>query len=119
MPLPKKTPPAEAPVADSDEDFDLEKALDELTPEQAEMFVAALELTMRKRRLLLIGNLAAAFAILLGTLLAFYVYGGREPGTFRAWVFLVPFGVAGALLLGFGRLARRLRPPPESSPGSP
>lgn len=89
-------------------DADLEKALADLTPEQAEMFVAALELAMKKRRVMLVGNLAAALAILIGMLWALYMYGGHEPGTFIGWVFLVPFAVAGAIMVGAAKIAKRI-----------
>lgn len=95
-------PAAEAPADDP---------LEGLTPEQAQMFVAALELAMKKRRLMLIGYLAAAFAVLIGGILALTLYANREPGQFVGWVFLVPFAAAGLFLYVFGRLARRLTPP--------
>ena len=89
-------------------DAEFEKALAELTPEQAELFVRALELAIKKRRILLFGYLSALFAIVVGMVWALYFFGSREPGTFVGWVFLVPILVAGFLFVGFGRLARSI-----------
>ena len=88
---------------------DFEKALSELTPEQAEMFTKALELAMRKRRVLLLGYLSALLALIIGIVGALYIYGTREPGTFVGWVFLVPLATAGALMLVFGRISRSIK----------
>lgn len=85
----------------------LEEALGQLTPEQTEMFMRALTHTMRKRRLMLVGNLLALLIMLFGLLWAFYMFGSREPGAFTGWVFLVPFALAGASLTLFGKLAKR------------
>jgi hypothetical protein len=85
----------------------LEEAIAKLTPEQADMFVRALSLTMRKRRLMLVGNLLALLVLVIGMLFAFVAYGNRTPGTFVGWVFLVPLGSAGFCLWFFGKLAKR------------
>jgi hypothetical protein len=91
-----------------DSEASLKDALEALTPEQADMFLRALELTMRKRRMMLLGYLAAAFAMVLGTVWSLYMYGTHEPGTFIGWVFLIPFAVAGSCLYIFGKLSRRV-----------
>ena len=85
----------------------LEDAIAKLTPEQADIFIRALSLTMRKRRLMLVGNLTALLIMVIGMLFAFVAYGSREPGAFVGWVFLVPFGSAGFVLWFFGKLAKR------------
>ena len=84
----------------------LEEAIAKLTPEQADMFMRALSLTMRKRRLMLVGNLTALLVMIIGVAFAFVAYGNRTPGTFAAWVFLVPFGTSGFVLWLFGKLAK-------------
>lgn len=94
---------AEEPGIEGDS---LEEAIAKLTPEQADMFMRALALTMRKRRLMLVGNLTALLIMLVGMLFAFVAYGSREPGAFVGWVFLVPFGSAGFVLWLFGKLAK-------------
>ena len=84
----------------------LEEAIANLSPEQAEMFMRALSLTMRKRRLMLVGNLTALLIMIIGMFFAFAAYANRQPGAFAAWVFLVPFGSAGFVLWLFGKLAK-------------
>jgi hypothetical protein len=88
---------------------DLEAELEKLTPEQAEMFVRALELAMKKRRVLLAGHLLAILALITGSALAFYLYGTGDPDSFRGWVFLIPLATAAVLYIGFGKLARRIK----------
>jgi hypothetical protein len=121
----------DAPEDTADPSIDgdsLEEAIAKLTPEQADMFMRALSLTMRKRRLMLVGNLLALLMLIIGMLFAFVAYGNRTPGTFVGWVFLVPLASAGFCLWLFGKLAKHagnlthktlvepLAPPPESSP---
>lgn len=96
-----------APVM-SDEDF--AKKLAALTPEQRAMFERALELTVKKRRVLMTGYLATAVALVLGMAWALYIFGKTHGADqFMGWVFLVPPLVAAIVLIMFGRLARRLK----------
>ncbi len=91
-------------------DAELARRLEQLTPEEAELFVRALHLTMRKRRVLIVGYLATAFSLVLGWLWALYIYGKTSGGgEFMAWVFLVPPAIAAIVLVTFGRISRRLR----------
>lgn len=99
-------------------DQSLEEALAKLSPEEARLFAQALELSLRKRRVMLIGNLLAILFLIMGFLWALYVFGSHQRGTFIGWVFLVPFGGAGACLVLFGRLARRLHPKETTPPSS-
>lgn len=92
---------------ESPESETLEEAIAKLSPEQADMFMRALSLTMKKRRLMLVGNLLALFLMIAGMLWAFASYANRETGSFAAWVFLVPFGSAGFCMWIFGKLAKR------------
>ena len=114
-PAPKSSPPASGerlapPVPITKGDAELARKLEELTPEQAEIFVRALHLAMRKRRVLLAGYVVTAIALVIGWLWALYIY-GKTSGSrqFMAWVFLVPPALAAIILVGFGRIARRLR----------
>lgn len=91
-------------------DRDLEEILAGLTTEETEMFLAALELTMRKRRVQLLGYLATLLCLLVGSAWAFWMYGNREPGEFMGWAFLIPPAAAGLSLWGFGKLSRSLKP---------
>ena len=56
-------------------------------------------------------------AWLIGTVLALAYYGMHEGNGFVGWVFLVPFGLVGAILYAFGRWAERVsRTPPRPGP---
>jgi hypothetical protein len=103
---PDGTPPAEDPPVD------IASELAKLDPAQAALFVQALELTMRKRRWMLLGYLAAMFAVLIGQVLALLVWANRTPGTFVGWVFLVPLALAGGILVATSSVVRRLKPRP-------
>jgi hypothetical protein len=92
----------------SDEEF--AKKLAELTPDQRAMFERALELTVKKRRILMTGYLATAIALVLGIAWALYIFGKTHGADqFMGWVFLVPPLVASFVLILFGRFARRLK----------
>jgi hypothetical protein len=82
--------------------------LRELSPQQIELFVAALQMAIRKRRLMLLGYLCALLSIVLGLVFALITYAGHDRGTFVGWVFFVPFALAGASMWLFGKLARRI-----------
>ncbi len=85
----------------------LEEAIAKLTPEQADMFMRALTLTMKKRRLMLAGTLSSLFVLVAGSVFAFGIFAIREPGSFMLWVFLVPFAASGFIMWLFGHLAKR------------
>jgi hypothetical protein len=97
-------------TSSDDERAAIEKQLEQLTPEQAEMFLEVLELTMKKRRIMLAGYAAALLAMLGGMMWALYMYGTREYGTFVGWVFFVPFLLVGAILWSFGRWSKSVKP---------
>ena len=99
---------AEQAIAPKADHRAIAERIEELTPEQAEMFVRILDITMKRRRLMLIGYLGALFALVFGMGWALYMYGTHEPGTFIGWVFLVPIAAAGLILWTFGRWAKRL-----------
>jgi hypothetical protein len=116
----KKSKSAQSSVASPDEEETLDEALAKLSPEEARLFVQALELAVRKRRVMLLGHLLAILLLIVGFLWALYMYGTHQRGTFIGWVFLVPFALAGTSMLGFGRLARSLKvreiPAPPEAP---
>jgi hypothetical protein len=97
----------ESPDGSTDES--IEDQIAKLTPEQAEMFARALELAMKKRRIMFLGHIGALVALLASFVAALYIFANREPGTFVGWVFLVPFALVGAMLIGFGKLAKRIK----------
>jgi len=101
---------ARPPAPLNEADAELARKLEQLTPAQQEMFVRALHLAMKKRRVLLIGYLATALSLVLGWLWALYIFGKtRGSGEFMAWVFLIPPAMAAIILVTFGRISRSLR----------
>lgn len=89
----------------------LEAAVGDLTPEEAEFFLAKLERVMRKRKLQMTGYLVGMFAWVIG-MIGSLVYIGTHDG-FTSWVFLFPFGLLGACIYGFGKWATRVGADPR------
>ncbi len=96
-------------LGDEKSQQDLAEALDQLTPEEADMFVRALELTLKKRRIMFWGYIGAIVALLVGAAVAFAIYGSREPGEFVGYAFLIPPLAAGAILYLIGKYARAIK----------
>ncbi len=99
---------AEEAIAPRADHKDIEERIKELSPEEAAMFVQILEITMKRRRVMLLGYLAALFAFVIGMGWALYMFGTHEKGTFVGWVFLVPVALVGLILWLFGRWARHI-----------
>jgi hypothetical protein len=99
---------AEAATAPKADHVAIEDQLKELTPEQADMFVRIIEITMKRRRVMLIGYLSALCALVTGVVWALYMYGTHERGTFIGWVFMVPLASAALLIWFFGRWSKRI-----------
>lgn len=87
----------------------IEQAIQNMPPEKAAQLVAMLEVSLRRRKIELVGYLAAALVLLLGMLGALYYYGTSERGDFVGWVFLLPLGLAGGIMMLVGRWADRGR----------
>ncbi len=105
-----KPQPGDAqPHASSVDNEDLAKQLASLSQDEADIFVRALELTIKRRRNMLIGYVLSLIAIIFGMVWALYMYGTREPGTFRLWVFCVPPTLSAIVLIAFGRFTRLKR----------
>jgi hypothetical protein len=85
---------------------DLEKAVSELSPAEAEYFLKKLEYALRKRKIMLSGYIIAMVAWLVGMVCAL-AYFGIAKG-FVAWVFVVPFGIVGVILWAFGKWADKV-----------
>jgi hypothetical protein len=85
---------------------DLEAAIKELDPDEAQFFLKKLEAAFRKRKIMLTGYLVAIVAWIVGMVCAL-AYFGIATG-FVGWAFLVPFGVVGVILYGFGAWANRV-----------
>ncbi|HEY1557141.1 MAG TPA: hypothetical protein VGF94_20035 [Kofleriaceae bacterium] len=103
-------PPAEDPLVaqafDASKHDQLARAVEELSPEEAQFFLKKLEIALRKRKIQLLGYLVATLAWVL-MMVGALAYFGLADG-FVGWVFLVPFAVVGAILYGFGRWANKL-----------
>jgi hypothetical protein len=109
-------PSAEDPLVvqafDTRKHEDLARAIEQLSPDEAAFFLHKLEAAIRKRKLQITGYLVAMGAWLVGMTLAL-IYFGMNDG-FTLWVFVVPFGIVGVILYGFGTWAERVgrsRPP--------
>jgi hypothetical protein len=94
---------------------ELARAVAQLSPAEAAFFLHKLEMAMRKRKIQLGGYLVAMVAWLAGMVLALIYFGIN--GWSAAWAFLVPFGLVGAIMYGFGTWAERVarRPPPAAT----
>ena len=96
---------ADRAIADADPE--LAKEIEDLSPEEAAIFLQLIEAALKKRRILLAGYALALLFMLGGMLGALYIYAHRDPGQFLGWIFLVPFALVGATLTLFGRWSRR------------
>jgi hypothetical protein len=102
--------PLVAQAFDAGKHEDLARAVEKLTPEQAEFFLNKLEAAIRKRKVQIIGYLVAMLAWIAGMMLALVWYGTHDG--FVGWAFLVPFGLVGVILFVFGKWAERVGSPP-------
>jgi hypothetical protein len=93
--------PLVAQAFDASKHANLARAIEELSPDEAAFFLDKLERALRRRKIQITGYLAAMGAWLIGMVIAL-VYAGSHDG-FVGWVFLVPFGLVGAILYGFGK----------------
>jgi hypothetical protein len=113
--------PAEDPLVaqafDAKKHVDLARAIEQLSPEEAAFFLDKLERALRKRKIQLTGYLVALVAWLVGMTLALAYYGTADG--FTVWVFVVPFGIVGVILYGFGTWAERVSRAPGSRPRPP
>lgn len=84
-----------------------EAELSGLSAKERALLDEAVDLVMKKRRIMFVGYVVAALMVAGGGAFTMIIYLGREPGTFWAWSLLVPFAGVGASLWGFGKLAKR------------
>ena len=84
------------------------RAIEQLSPEEAQFFLGKLERAIRKRKLQLTGYLIAMVVWLIAMVVALYVYGTAPEGTFVGWVFIMPFGLVGLVLYIVGKYAERV-----------
>jgi hypothetical protein len=95
-----------AKAFDADKHEELARAVEKLSPEEAEFFLGKLEAALRKRKIQLLGYLIAMVVWLVGMVLAL-AYFGISDG-FVGWVFLVPFALVGVILYVFGMWANKV-----------
>lgn len=100
-----------------DKHEELARAIQKLDPEQAAYFLKRLENAIRKRKIQIVGYLVAMFAWLAGMVFALVWYGTHDG--FVGWAFVIPFGLVGVIMYGFGKWADRVgasagSPPPKS-----
>jgi hypothetical protein len=112
--------PRVAAAFSADGKFDLESAIAQLDPVEAQFFLKKLEAAFRKRKIMLSGYLVAVVAWVVGMVCALAYFGVAHG--FVAWVFMVPFAIVGAILYGFGAWANhvgRSADKPSPAPTSP
>jgi peptidoglycan/LPS O-acetylase OafA/YrhL len=92
-------------------------AIAKLTPEEAQLVLAKLEATFRKRRMQATGYIIAVVAWAVAMVCAL-AYDGATDG-FVGWAYLVPFALVGAILWIVGkwseRIGRNIKPIPMPS----
>jgi hypothetical protein len=81
----------------------------ELSREQLERLIAAIEKVERKRKIMLAGYLVALVLLVGGQAAAFLIFAATPPDRFIGWVFFVPFVAVGTVIWLFGRWARGIR----------
>ena len=94
----------------------IEEAVASMPPEKAAELVAMLEQSLRRRKIELVGYLAAAVLMLVGMVLSLWFYGASDGDSFMAWIFLVPLALAGLVMWAVGRWSRKHAPPPRARP---
>jgi hypothetical protein len=87
---------------------DVERAIQQLSPDEAQHFLKLLERGIKRRKIQMVGYMLALIVLLLGQFGAIVYYGAADEGTFVGWVFFLPFLAVGLVFWLFGRWARRL-----------
>jgi protein-S-isoprenylcysteine O-methyltransferase Ste14 len=113
--------PLVAKAFDASKHEDLARAIEQLSPDEAQFFLTKLEAAIKKRKIQIAGYLVAMLVWLAGMLFAL-VWFGTHSG-FVGWAFLLPFALVGGVLWAFGRWAERVsastrKPPSTDVPGS-
>ncbi len=108
----KKPVDLAARLADPAFRAEIEDGIRTMAPDQAAELVRMLEVSLRRRKIELYGYLAAAAMMLIGMVIALYVFGASDPDQFVAWIFLLPLGLAGLVMMLVGRWARGGKRPP-------
>jgi hypothetical protein len=90
-------------LADPEFRAQIEEGLKKMPPEKAAELLAMLEASLRRRKIELIGYIGAAVILLVGMVVALYIYGASDGGNFMTWIFLIPMGLAGFVMWIVGR----------------
>jgi hypothetical protein len=98
--------PLVAEAFDADKHAALARAVEQLSPDEANVFLLRLEAAIRKRKIQLLGYLVAMLSWLIAMLMALMYYGMASG--FTGWVFLVPFALVGVILYVFGMWANKV-----------
>jgi hypothetical protein len=98
--------PLVAKAFDANQHEALARAVEQLSPDEAQFFLRRLEAALRKRKIQLIGYLVATLLWVVGMVFALAYFGIAEG--FVGWVFLVPFAVVGLVLYVFGMWANKV-----------
>jgi hypothetical protein len=101
----KKPPELTDRLADPAFRAQIEEGIKNMPPEKAAELVAMLEASLRRRRIELYGYIGAAVVLLVGMVVALYIYGATDHGNFMSWIFLIPMGLAGGVMWLVGRRA--------------
>jgi hypothetical protein len=84
----------------------LARAVEQLSPEEAQYFLWKLECAIKKRKIQILGYLAAMLAWIALMMFGLVWYGTHDG--FVGWVFLLPFGAVGVILFAFGKWAEKV-----------
>jgi hypothetical protein len=98
--------PMVAKVFDKAKHEEVARAIQELSPEEANFFLVRLEAAIKKRKIQITGYLVAMGVWVVGMFFAL-VYFGLASG-FVGWVFLAPFAAVGLILWAFGKWGERI-----------
>ncbi len=85
----------------------IETAVANLPPDKAAELVALLEASMNRRKVEFLGYISAALVLLVGMVIALYVYGRSDANQFRGWLLLLPLAAAGLIMIAVARWAKK------------
>ena len=87
----------------------IKEQVSDLNPEEAAIFLRIMELTLKRRRIQLLGYVCAMFAVLIGMITALYIWSQRDPGQFIGYVFFMPVAGGALSIWLFGRWSNRIK----------
>lgn len=88
---------------------DVEKAIANLSPAEAEHFIQLIEKALKRRRIQFGGYMVALVVLVLSMTGALYYAGSAESGQFVGWVFFIPFLLVGGIFWAFGTWANKYK----------